>query len=734
MCSGMSSRTNTPKPTTNLTLDADPVGVIGKGHFGHILINKFGAGEALRQADDIGLTFIRFPGGTLAEQALVRDGRLVIDGSEVTLELLVGDRSDVGFDLTHPELIAPSVLIAGEDRPEESTLSFSETLKMAVERNQDLNLIIPVQRYFIDQDFTDQTAKARAIEAVVSDITVFTDRLKSGAFNDGVLPGKLLFDIGNEPYWNPVDYAIIAKAAIQALHDGLANTNVAFEVGFQMGRGSNTLRLLEESGYFDSFFNGSEPRIPELQGLKAPDVDAMHFADKILYVDRVMFHILGETAKQLDYVRHHHLALDVGVLHNESAMFHQRTQVLNFWLDSISAVNGGNPIDYHVSAWTTDSSDTHNAPFSLTGSVSILEMFRNFAETGVDRAALWGLVGTFVGSSETSPTVISDSRGGGETPQQAILKLMANNLGNAELLGSGTDVRARADGSDLLTYTYETAESFVIFATDRSISGRSDTHHISLSGVDQISSVSITNLDIADGMVSGPAHLQTQVISNSNGTIKLSFDQNDEIAVIVVQKDAIERDQGLPEDVGPLSDDILLDLGLAALQGDEARNKLTGDVGVDIIFGLGGNDRLDGGGGRTDFRTLVFDGSSKANLQKVNSDYLFGGAGNDDLIGNDGDDWLDGGSGFDFFWGGGGADTFVIRGGTALIFDFDPEVDRLLIDHQLLEDPNSSLPDLLNLVETKVGRTLIALSGENTVSLNGDDQRLELIADAIEFF
>jgi len=62
-----------------------------------------------------------------------------------------------------------------------------------------------------------------------------------------------LFDIGNEAYWNPIEYAVIAKAAIQALEYHLSETGISFEIGLQAGRGSNDWRLLKDQAYFDSF-------------------------------------------------------------------------------------------------------------------------------------------------------------------------------------------------------------------------------------------------------------------------------------------------------------------------------------------------------------------------------------------------------------------------------------------------------------------------------------------------
>lgn len=726
----MTKQPSNPVRITDLSLDTDTVGKINEEHFGHILINKFGAGTAINQADDIGLSFIRFPGGTLSEQGVVKEGRLVIDEGEITLEVLAGDRSKIGYDLTHLELIAPEVLADAANRAEDSTLSFSETIQLAVERGQELNLIIPVQRYFVGQDFTDTATKQAAIAAIKSDIAVFASRLKNGAYNNGVLPEKLLFDIGNEAYWNPIEYAIIAKAAIQALEQHLGETHIDFEIGIQAGRGSNDWRLLNDQDYFNSFYSGASPRLEELHGFVRIAAEDIKYRDKILYVDQLMRHILADEVQHLDYVRHHHLGLDRDVLLQESSPFHQRKNIVAFWEDAIVQAGGPTTIEYYVSAWTTDSSDTHNLPFSLSGAVNTLELFRNFAESGVDRAALWGLVGAYRGSETTSSTVVSDNASGVFTPQQAILQLMAENLVGAQLHGYRQDSEFALGRSDLLTSTYESDNAYIIVVTAGEISGPIETHEISLAGVSSIDTLKITNLDIAGGLISGGARLTEETVRNSSGTFELTFDQDHEIAMVVIDKAALARESSLSEDIGPLPEGFLLSSDGEVQHGASGKDIITGTNGIDIIFGNAGSDVLDGGGGRTDFRAQASTSGDHSN----NRDYLFGGAGNDVLRGNDGDDWLDGGAGNDDYWGGGGADTFVMRGGAGIIWDFDPEVDRILIDRQLLTNPDGPLPELAEIMSLQQTHTLIKLGHGNTFRVWDVDLQEHLVPDTMEFF
>lgn len=92
--------------------------------------------------------------------------------------------------------------------------------------------------------------------------------------------------------------------------------------------------------------------------------------------------------------------------------------------------------------------------------------------------------------------------------------------------------------------------------------------------------------------------------------------------------------------------------------GDGAETLSAGAVGA-LIFGFGGDDRIDGGAGADD---------------------LFGGAGRDIITGGGGDDRLVGGPGDDRLEGGSGADIFAFYGGDAgsdEISDFSVDEDAI---------------------------------------------------------
>lgn len=98
---------------------------------------------------------------------------------------------------------------------------------------------------------------------------------------------------------------------------------------------------------------------------------------------------------------------------------------------------------------------------------------------------------------------------------------------------------------------------------------------------------------------------------------------------------------------GTREDDLLLDTSLT--------NSLDGDFGDDVIYGLIGNDTLNGDG--------VFASGDDALHGGLGDDSLSGGSGDDYLTGDGGNDTLDGGIGNDFLFGRQGNDILDGDGG-----------------------------------------------------------------------
>ncbi|MGD9615808.1 MAG: Ig-like domain-containing protein [Alphaproteobacteria bacterium] len=111
-----------------------------------------------------------------------------------------------------------------------------------------------------------------------------------------------------------------------------------------------------------------------------------------------------------------------------------------------------------------------------------------------------------------------------------------------------------------------------------------------------------------------------------------------------------------------------LDSGLAssALVGTESADVLVGSLaGLNVIYGLGGNDRISVQDGKA--TTEIYGGNGNDTIKGSiwGTDYIDGGPGNDflygyweddTLLGGEGDDWIDAGAGDDLVYTGGGND------------------------------------------------------------------------------
>lgn len=671
-----------------VTGTTERVGLITDDHFGSIIVNKYGAQDHVELADELGLDFFRFPGGTIAEHSKVINGSLVLNNQRVTFDALEEDRASIGFDLTHPELISPLALYDGaNDNARTGVITFSEALAYSVERGTEFNLIIPVQRYFLNRDLSQPEVLQSALDAARSDVEVFTARLKSGFYNDGELPELLLFDIGNEPYSDPFGYATIAKEVIETLEEELAGTGINFEIGFQMGNGSNTHRALLEDGYFDAYLPDGEPMLESMQGFVANDQSTAGYDERVLFVDEAMLYILGDTRFDINYVRHHHLALDLDVFGNKDALFHQREEIADLWKQELS-VSGHQP-EYYVSAWTTDASNAENVAYTLAGAVNVLAMFENFSETGVDRAALWGMVSSYnFAPYDMLPTVVSDYRSDIESPSISVLKMLADNLvGSSKIEVGGPELQRGQPGPQV--FSFESDDQYTFYVTGGELEGRDLEVGFKFEGLSIDRSFVAQHIEIEAGENFGQSRVSDVSYVVEAGELSLEFDQHYEIAQLVIQKNS-----GSTEFEASLLEKALRNgFGAAELNeiyGSKEANDIIGTATADAIFGRSGDDFITGGAGRTNYFSTV-----QQQAEKANSDLLFGGGGNDTLLGNDGDDLLHGGDGDDVLVGGGGADTFIFTDGHDVIEDFDFQSDDVSFAKALLRDEENDLSGIV---------------------------------------
>ncbi|MCT4558320.1 MAG: hypothetical protein N4A61_09710 [Pelagimonas sp.] len=181
-------------------------------------------------------------------------------------------------------------------------------------------------------------------------------------------------------------------------------------------------------------------------------------------------------------------------------------------------------------------------------------------------------------------------------------------------------------------------------------------------------------------------------------------------------------DPDTPDPEGTQADDLL--------RGSDAADTLEGLQGDDTLVGRGGDDTLSGGEGAD----LLFGGEGNDTLSGgTGTDTLSGGAGADALYGgSDGSedgtgDFLDGGEGDDQIvldendigTGGAGEDRFYLRA-SAVVTDFDPQDDVLIVAHDGGDAPTVSAQAVL---DTGV---LLTLSTGMTITLEGLETEIDI--------
>lgn len=700
------------------------VGTMSEDMFGAIAVNNFGWQNFEDHIEDFGLTNIRWPGGTVAETGWVVDGRIRMGGGEVSLDTLDGDRSHFAFDLTHPELISELALQYDElnHLARDDVGTFSQVLARAVENGVDVELIIPIERYYVNQDLSDAATRERAIEAAVSDITVFLDRLKNGEFNNGDLPGTIIFDIGNEQYSNPVEMAIIGKAIIDTIAEILQNSGVSYEIAWQMGRGEFEYDNLVEAGYFEPFFDGGDI-VPGFEDLDwTPGVDVPQELQNV-FVDMLMIEVLGDSLVHIDGLRNHTLGFSSDDLDGENAPLWQRAEIRDYWIGEFEAL-GVDPedIEYIMSSYTTNTSNGNSLPYELSGAANLLEMFDYMMLMGVDRAYIWGVVGAFRYKEDMLTTTVSDRLSDFDSPQAAILTLLSQNVMNSDYIGS-----AGGDAEGYHSFTFESDSEYTVFLYVEDVNNGEFTLDVDLGLFGDLQTISVLNLDIADGALNGASQLTDSQLSVLDGMVQISFDQNFEIVMLTLQKGESITYQTIEFVEAITQTQVVLDETGQGLIGSNESDDIVGEIGSDFLFGMGGDDVLNGGTGRAGFLTGNGESTSFSAPGGNNGDFIFGGGGDDVLRGNAGNDLLSGDEGNDELWGGGGFDTFIFTEGMDTICDFDVGVDTIIIDALLL-DQNQDFGSWLGNNTVTVGNALVIDFGVgNALTVRGLSDVDELI-------
>ncbi len=706
------------------SINGTVIGTMNEDMFGAIGVNQFGWHHFEDHVEELGLTNIRWPGGTVAETGWVVDGRVRVDGGEISLSTLSGDRSNFAYDLTHPELMSPLALEYDEENflNRDDVGTFSQVLARAVANDASLQMVIPIKRYFLNEDFSDPSVREEAITAAVSDVSVFLERLKNGEYNNGEYPEKIIFDLGNENYSNPIEQAILSRAISDIITEQLEGSGISYEIAFQMGRGEFEFRNLLEDGYFEPFFDGDFSLVPGLEELGFDPTEGVPTEQRHLVIDEMMQLILGDSIVHLNDVRHHLLQFSEDDLDGENSPLWERAEIVQSWMDRLEEYGvDTTEIDYNLSAVTTNSSNGTDLPYELSAAANILELYDHMFDMGVDAASWWGVVGAFRYNDTMLTTTISDRLSNFDSPQAALLKLLTENVMEADYLGDGG-----GDAEGYRSFTYETDSEYHIFFYVEDVDQGEFTVDVDLGILSDLHTVTATNLDIVNGAMNGASQLTETEIQVTDGVAQISFDQDFEIVMVSLEKDDSPNHQTMELIASLVQAEVSMADNSETIFGAETAEEIVGGEGSDFIFGMAGDDHLDGGSGRSGFLTS---GTNGANFDAVGGnqgDFLFGGEGNDVIRGNAGNDLISGDAGNDELWGGTGFDTFVFSEGQDVIRDFNSSVDSILIDAMLIGQ-DQELDDWLGEnTTTEEGSLVIDFGAGNELTIHGVTDTSEL--------
>ncbi|MGP3699639.1 M10 family metallopeptidase C-terminal domain-containing protein [Rhodobacter sp. NSM] len=564
--------------------------VVTTDHFGVNFLfdrDRLGPGDTYLQAvRDLGVSTIRYPGGTLSERMFD-----LANPNGSLQNFVYGDRTNM-FD---PDRDGPS---------RGSTLGLWDALDAAGAAGLSMTFVMPTIRFAGTVRNRSGNRQEAVDEALVGR---FTTQLLEHALSAGVeIPA---IELGNE-WWadsssifgetlSAVEYGRIASRlaaviqstidAFRASHD-LPRDWVEPEIVVQVGPGGRAEQVLPNGG-----------RVPE--GYTGPTVSATS----------LIFREFDTAAEQR--------AVDGVVTHR----YLTGTSV-DGWaynpFDTWDRMAARNPtfgeMSRHVSEWNV--SARHEGISGLLMAPWLVSLFAEAVEAGVDRTNIWSV-------QQNNPTRLSTTTGhagetyGGLTVAGETLRIM-----NEELLGLQVlDLRAasgrtmvEAFGSDSRTVI------FISNTTGSTLTGDFDISDVA-SGYSHVwaTEIGMAGSDpLADGGCARTQFLTAGQLMDGN-VLSLSLGAYETICVeVTLDRSGVEMNGRSLNDrlVGSSAGDVI--------RGGGGHDRLTGGAGADRLQGGSGNDKLAGGSG---------------------NDVLSGGSGNDRLSGNLGADHLTGGSGADVF-------------------------------------------------------------------------------------
>lgn len=627
----------------NLLFDRDRVGNVNSGN---------GPSQTFDDAARaLGITGIRYPGGTLTE---------------------------LYFDINDPNGAPQNSILANlfdpdRDGPEvPSTLGLNSALDFAAAEGLSFTLVLPTFRFLGVQ----RDSNGNRYEAVD---TIAIAELVNSCLADAASKGVVIaaFELGNE-WWIPISGAL--DDAMSAIEYGRIASRLALTVQqaideFKASIGSNAW---QEPEIVVQVGRGGALEWVTLDGNRPPE----NYHGSLVKATALIFNEFESEAEQdaVDgLVTHRYLS---GSIENVNGWAYKP---FDTWSSMAEESLNSKQFTKYVTEWNVKAPNSNYS--GVEQPRALIALFQEMVEAGVNSASIWGI-------QQNNPTRLTMNAGwagqsfGGLTAAGQTFKLMADSLlglksfdlnvvqPELDVAGFGSQERAVL----FICNTALTTGSYSFDAND--LTG--DFTHIWARKV-HINSSGATWVEV----------LSTQ---DHNGSLSFNLDPNDfiEIQVTFGEKGVLmtgdQRDDRMS---GSTHDDSIFgDSGADQIRGGDGKDMISGGNGADTLDGGRGGDTLDGGDGfdlvdyscsvcaiRADLQFSYINSFDAAGDTFVFVEGILGGGFDDDLRGDTaansilgangkdflrgrgGDDSLFGGEGNDVIWGGAGVDRINGGGG-----------------------------------------------------------------------
>jgi serralysin len=576
------------------------------------------SGEALDLLDSIGVTTLRFPGGSVTEDAF----------TEATF--LTGDWNASSYT---------------SDGATKTLTPMRDFFKAAAEVGVDVQLVIPTRVAFeqsAGQAIASGTFGGR--NAVTQDYLDLVDRYVQEAMRlaDEVGVKIARFELGNE-FWgsgemSAAEYGYLA--GILATH--LSGALPSIDVYMQMVSSANLYTPSTDSVvYLEPDGNGDfvvHPAANYSGGLPEnwltgtiPSVGNATRSNQIIAEN---FSAVAGAVENLAGVINH-----VYFSNGFEGIDDQRDFALGTTFDEfISALGAPAKLDLLISEWSPRGKNASGLQYAH----AVIEAFFEMTSNGVDFANFWP---TTFGDPNTLGRTLVDTIENDLTFGGVSFSWMTATMGHRPIfdyeVDGKIDVHGFGDASDMVLYVAERS------GTDFNSLTEIDLGEFSLPGSYL---VSISRLVSQDGSFlndnANPLVTYENSFLTSGNSIILNLDPWElvmiELQQVTSSSDYLRGRQGNDTIAGALGEDTLL--------GGDGADSLKGQLDDDWIEGGNGDDVLKGGWGDD----TVLGGND--------NDSIFGGGGNDILVAESGQDFVSDGIGHDLISLGEGDDVVTLIG------------------------------------------------------------------------